>query len=42
MDERIDVAVVYRAGHVPAIVRGLLERHGYQARTAEWLTVVAG
>jgi hypothetical protein len=41
-DERIDVAVVYGAGHVPAIVHGLLERHGYRVRTAEWLTVVAG
>ncbi|BCB79256.1 hypothetical protein GCM10022251_20690 [Phytohabitans flavus] len=41
-DERIDVAVVYGAGHVPAIVRGLLDRHGYRVRTAEWLTVVAG
>lgn len=27
---------------VPAIVRGLLDRHGYRVRTAEWLTVVAG
>jgi hypothetical protein len=41
-DERIDVAVVYGAGHVPAVVRGLMDRHAYRARTAEWLTVVAG
>ncbi|MFI7576556.1 hypothetical protein [Micromonospora sp. NPDC049497] len=38
--ERIDVAVVYGAGHVPAIVRGLMDRHGYRPRTAEWLTVL--
>ncbi|MCM0673865.1 hypothetical protein NCC78_03975 [Micromonospora phytophila] len=38
--ERIDVAVVYGAGHVPAIVRGLLDRHGYRPRKAEWLTVL--
>jgi hypothetical protein len=39
--ERIDVAVVYGARHVPAIVRGLADRHGYRPRTAEWLTVLA-
>ncbi|MBB5112804.1 hypothetical protein AB0K27_25900 [Micromonospora echinospora] len=38
--ERIDVAIVYGAGHVPAIVRGLLELHGYRPRSAEWLTVL--
>ncbi|MEV8512182.1 tetratricopeptide repeat protein [Dactylosporangium sp. NPDC051484] len=38
--ERIDVAVVYGAGHTTAIVHGLLKRHGYRPRTAEWLTVV--
>ncbi|MFC7545937.1 hypothetical protein [Plantactinospora sp. GCM10030261] len=38
--ERIDVAVVYGAGHVPAIVRGLADRHGYRVRTADWLTVL--
>ncbi|MFC0504777.1 hypothetical protein [Micromonospora costi] len=38
--ERIDVAVVYGAGHVPAIVRGLADRHGYRPRTAEWITVL--
>ncbi|MFI6265843.1 hypothetical protein [Micromonospora sp. NPDC051006] len=38
--EPIDVAVVYGAGHVPAIVRGLVDRHGYRPRTAEWITVL--
>jgi len=38
--ERIDVAVVYGAGHVPAIVRGLHQRHGYRPCTADWLTVL--
>ncbi|WP_326559940.1 hypothetical protein [Micromonospora sp. NBC_01796] len=38
--ERIDVAVVYGAAHMPAIVRGLSERHGYRPRTGEWLTVI--
>lgn len=38
--ERIDVAIVYGARHVPALVRGLLERHGYRPYTAEWLTVL--
>ncbi|MET7833836.1 hypothetical protein ABZS44_13580 [Micromonospora sediminicola] len=39
-EERIDVAIVYGAGHVPAIVRGLFELHGYRPRAAEWLTVL--
>lgn len=39
--ERIDVAIVYGAGHVPAIVRGLADRHGYRPATAEWLTVLS-
>jgi len=39
--ERIDVAIVYGAKHVPVIVRGLVERHGYRPYTAEWLTVLA-
>jgi hypothetical protein len=39
--ERIDVAIVYGAGHVPAIVRGLYQRHGYRPRTGEWLTVLS-
>lgn len=37
--EPLRVAVVYGAGHVPAIVTGLRERHGYRPRDAEWLTV---
>ncbi|WP_306319706.1 MULTISPECIES: hypothetical protein [unclassified Streptomyces] len=37
--EALRVAVVYGAGHVPAIVAGLRQRHGYRARDAEWLTV---
>jgi hypothetical protein len=39
-DEPIRVAVVYGAGHVPAIVSGLVERYGYRPREAEWLTVL--
>jgi hypothetical protein len=39
-DEPIRVAVVYGAGHVPAIVSGLMERHGYRPRDAQWLTVM--
>ena len=31
--EAIDVAVVYGAGHVPAIVRGLHSRYGYITRS---------
>jgi hypothetical protein len=38
-DEPIRVAVVYGAGHVPAIVTGLRDRYGYRPRAAEWLTV---
>lgn len=37
--EPIQVAVVYGAGHMPAIVQGLWTRHGYRPRAAEWLTV---
>ncbi|MFC6020844.1 hypothetical protein ACFP2T_32325 [Plantactinospora solaniradicis] len=37
-DEAIEVAVVYGAGHVPAIVTGLM-RHGYRPRSGEWLTL---
>ncbi|WP_425837789.1 hypothetical protein [Streptomyces fractus] len=37
--EPLRVAIVYGAGHVPAIVAGLRERHGYLPRDAEWLTV---
>ncbi|MEV5610931.1 hypothetical protein [Streptomyces sp. NPDC052225] len=38
-DERIRVAVVYGADHVPAIVAGLMDRHDFRPRDAEWLTV---
>ncbi|MGW0835088.1 hypothetical protein [Streptomyces prunicolor] len=38
--EPFRVAVVYGAGHVPAIVSGLWDRHGYRPREAEWLTVL--
>ncbi|MFJ4685342.1 hypothetical protein [Streptomyces sp. NPDC088789] len=38
--EPLRVAIVYGAGHVPAIVSGLWERHGYRPREAEWLTVL--
>jgi hypothetical protein len=37
--ERLDVAVVYGAAHMPAVTRELLRRYGYRPRTAEWLTV---
>ena len=37
--EDIEVAVVYGAAHVPAIVHGLRDRYGYRARSADWLTV---
>ncbi|WP_189267776.1 hypothetical protein [Streptomyces fuscichromogenes] len=37
--ESIRVAVVYGAGHVPAIVSGLWDRYAYRPREAEWLTV---
>ncbi|MFF7073091.1 hypothetical protein [Streptomyces pseudovenezuelae] len=39
-DEPIRVAIVYGAGHVPAIVSGLMDHYGYRAREAEWLTVL--
>jgi hypothetical protein len=37
--ENLTVAVVYGAGHVPAIVKGL-HRHGYRVRSGEWLTLM--
>ena len=37
--EPISVAVVYGAGHMPAVAAMLVARLGYQARSAEWLTV---
>jgi hypothetical protein len=39
-DEPLRVAIVYGAGHVPAIVSGLWNRYGYRPREAEWLTVL--
>ena len=38
--EDIDVAVVYGAGHMPAVTRELFRRYGYRPRTADWLTVL--
>ena len=38
--EAIEVAVVYGAGHVAAMVHRLRDRYGYVARSAEWITVV--
>jgi hypothetical protein len=37
--ERIDVGIVYGAGHVPDLVHRLATL-GYRVRTAEWITVV--
>lgn len=37
--EPISVAIVYGAGHMPAVVRYLAGRYGYRATSAEWLTV---
>jgi hypothetical protein len=37
-DDAIEVAIVYGAGHVPAIVRGLGSL-GYRPRSSEWLVV---
>jgi hypothetical protein len=38
-DEPIVVAVVYGAGHMPAVVQALANR-GYTARSAQWLNVI--
>lgn len=37
--ERMDVAVVWGAGHMPAVTRELYRQFGYRPRSAEWLTV---
>ncbi len=37
--ELIEVAVVYGAGHMPAVAHHLLARYGYRPQSAEWLTV---
>jgi hypothetical protein len=39
--EAIEVAVVYGAQHVPAMVHGLADRCGYIARSADWLMVAS-
>jgi hypothetical protein len=40
-DEQLDVAVVYGAAHMPAVLNGLRERFGYRTqRGAEWLTAI--
>ena len=38
--EPIAVAVVYGAGHMPAVAAGLMRRHGYRPRQAEWLALL--
>ncbi|HEX5542790.1 MAG TPA: hypothetical protein VFX60_14710 [Micromonospora sp.] len=38
--EPIQVAVVYGAGHVPAVIQGLYERYRYRARSGEWLDII--
>lgn len=38
--EPIQVAVVYGAAHVPAVVSGLMDRYGYRPRDMDWLTVL--
>lgn len=38
--ERIDVAVVYGAQHVPDLVHRLAATLGYRPRTADWITAV--
>jgi hypothetical protein len=38
-DEQLDVAVVYGAEHMAAVVHQLAARYGYRPRSAEWLTV---
>jgi pheromone shutdown protein TraB len=37
--EPITVAVVYGAGHIPAVIRALYAHYGYRPRAAAWLTV---
>jgi hypothetical protein len=33
------IAVVYGAGHMPALTRYLVAKYGFRPREAEWLTV---
>jgi hypothetical protein len=37
--ERMDVAVVWGAGHMPAVTRELYRQFGYRPRSGEWLTI---
>jgi pheromone shutdown protein TraB len=37
--EAVEVAVVYGAGHMPAVVQYLSARLGYRAASAQWFTV---
>jgi hypothetical protein len=37
--QEVEVAVVYGAGHMPAVVQHLSARLGYRAASAEWFTV---
>jgi hypothetical protein len=39
MTEPMTVAVVYGAGHMPAVAHHLAAAYGYRPRVAEWLTV---
>jgi pheromone shutdown protein TraB len=38
--EDLTVVVAYGAAHMPAVIHYLRERHGYRARTGEWLSVI--
>jgi pheromone shutdown protein TraB len=38
-DEAVDIAVIYGAGHMPALTRYLMAKYGFRPREAEWLTV---
>jgi hypothetical protein len=40
--EAIQVAIVYGAGHMPAVVNHLNQWFGYWVRDAEWMTVFEG
>lgn len=39
--ENLEVAIVYGAAHVPAIVHGLSRTYGYRPCSADWLTVAS-
>ena len=38
-DQPADIAVVYGAAHMPALIRHLQSRYGFRPRAADWLTV---